>query len=301
MSLLLDAGADSHRVVIAHGASKRVSGIVSAILGLHANRGTGAEEAAPAAASFAAHGVRDSQLVARLRVPDQQAGRRGRQQTSLFRSVGIPFGKLPALARMAPIERDIEGGFSNNCATAACESTAQRLAAAAGEAGQKGFLELVAAVNSGVNNAVRYQPDRAIYGQVDFWASPSTTLDRGTGDCEDYAILKMAVLAGAGVPRSSMSIVVLRDQRRNVYHSVLSIRTTQGNFILDNVRAEVLLDAELPDYLPLYSITKDRGQIYGRPVGETGAFASLAGLDSIAPGEGEELPVDLAAASSMPR
>ena len=175
-----------------------------------------------------------------------------------------------------------------------CEQSAARLRALVANEAPRGFTQLVSAVNAGVNRLIRYRPDRATYGQLDFWANPSTTLNRGAGDCEDYAILKMAVLADAGIPRSAMSIVVVKDQRRDVYHAVLSVRTTQGNFILDNVRQEVLADTELPDYMPLYSVSNGHGQIYGQRVGGAPRLvASLESLDGIVPGEGQHIATDL--------
>jgi predicted transglutaminase-like cysteine proteinase len=193
------------------------------------------------------------------------------------------------MERMSSVEKDMESGFLGNCASQACARSAKVLSAIISDETELGFTRLLSSVNANVNQLVRYKPDRAGYRQLDFWANPSTTLNRGTGDCEDYAILKLAVLAEAGVPRSAMSIVVLRDQRRGVYHAVLSIRTSHGNFILDNVREEVLPDVELPDYVPLYSVSRDRGYIYGRPVGRSRLVASLEGLDRIAPGEGQDI------------
>ncbi|MEX0956671.1 MAG: transglutaminase-like cysteine peptidase [Rhizobiaceae bacterium] len=264
--------------------------LVSPILGLFPPYGDFAGESAPGAAIFGRDGLRDSQIVMRLRSYEQapESPRKSRRDNALFQSVGIAYGKLPAMARMAPVEKDIEDGIFRNCATTGCERSAAQLTALVRKEKPRGFTRLMTAVNEGVNRLVKYQPDRASYGQMDFWANPSTTLNRGAGDCEDYAILKMALLAKAGVPRSSMSIVVLRDQRRNVYHAVLSIRTTQGNFILDNVREQVLADTELPDYLPLYSLSEGRGHIYGRPVGASRMVASFDSLDGIAPGEGQD-------------
>ena len=265
--------------------------VVSPILGLFPGSAS-RNHAAPAAAAYALNGLRDSRVVKRLRAAKPDADQ-PRRDTALFRAVGIPFGKLPALERMAPVEADMAGGFLGNCATVRCEQSAARLRALIENEAPRGFTSLVSAVNAGVNRLIRYRPDRAIYGQLDFWANPSTTLNRGAGDCEDYAILKMAVLADAGIPRSAMSIVVLKDQRRDVYHAVLSIRTTRGNFILDNVGQEVLADTELPDYMPLYSVSNGRGQIYGQPVGGSRLVASLGSLDGIAPGEGQHLATEL--------
>src|SRR3546814_2898490 len=58
---------------------------------------------------------------------------------------------------------------------------------------------LLARVNTWVNHEIAYRNDRQLFGTSDYWADAATTLARKTGDCEDFAILKMQMLAGAGV------------------------------------------------------------------------------------------------------
>jgi hypothetical protein len=108
------------------------------------------------------------------------------------------------------------------------------------------------------------------------------------------------VLAKAGVPAKSMSLVVLRDERRNVYHAVLAIRTSHGSYILDNLHSAIRRDVELPDYMPLYSVSAGRGYIYGRRGGKSLLSASASGFDAIAPGEGLDFPGWSAAPSPAP-
>jgi len=40
-----------------------------------------------------------------------------------------------------------------------------------------------------VTENVRYKSDLAVHGQEEYWQAPLETLERGTGDCEDFAIL----------------------------------------------------------------------------------------------------------------
>ena len=53
--------------------------------------------------------------------------------------------------------------------------------------------------------------DQALYGEIDFWASPLATLGRGAGDCEDYAIAKFVALRLAGMSADDLRIVIMRD------------------------------------------------------------------------------------------
>lgn len=215
-------------------------------------------------------------------IPSQPA----RRDMSLFESVPLPFGKLPALAQMAAAERDIAAGVFEGCATTRCNRARLRIETAMSKLGSSDTPALAETINRLVNTVIRYRTDSAIYGTIDHWAGPSETLNRGVGDCEDFAILKLALLADAGIDRSDMSIVILRDQRREVYHAVLALRTGARTLILDNVRSQVLDHDQIADYLPLYSLTDGKGHIYGRRAGSGPLMASLGRLDAIAPGEG---------------
>jgi predicted transglutaminase-like cysteine proteinase len=147
-------------------------------------------------------------------------------------------------------------------------------------------------INTVVNRTIGYQSDHALYGVTDYWAKPSEILTKGKGDCEDFAILKMAALHEAGIPIDSMSIVVLRDRKRGFFHAVLAVSTTQGDFILDILNSRVRLDRTYPDYQPLYSIAGAKGWIHGYPNGSKLASNTVTTID-VAPGTGPagSLPV----------
>ena len=69
-------------------------------------------------------------------------------------------------------------------------------------------LDPVMMVNQRVNWHVRYRED----GPADEWATAPVTLMRGYGDCEDFALAKMALLAELGVSPDEMFLVLLRDK-----------------------------------------------------------------------------------------
>lgn len=214
------------------------------------------------------------------------------QVEDVFGSVAISFRRLPALQKIKPSYRQMTPPEGNGsplaaCAGGGCSQPMTAIAAAVDALHGVGFAHKVRTVNAIVNAHVTYRRDADNYGVVDHWATPGETLERGSGDCEDYAILKMALLARLGVPASSMSVVVLRDERRDVFHAVLSLRTNRGHLILDNVRDRVLMDRDLPHYLPLYSISAaGKGFIHGRRSGGQPLLAGGVPFGAIAPGEG---------------
>lgn len=90
-------------------------------------------------------------------------------------------------------------------------------------------------VNSAVNAAIRPLTDVEHWGELDRW----DLAEDGTGDCEDYQLLKRRKLTMLGIPRRAMVMTVVLDER-NEGHAVLMLRTDRGDFILDNKRDEIL-------------------------------------------------------------
>jgi predicted transglutaminase-like cysteine proteinase len=89
-------------------------------------------------------------------------------------------------------------------------------------------------VNNLVNQMVRPVSDMSLYGRVEYWTYPN-----GEGDCEDYVLLKQRLLIERGWPAGSLLITVLRDEY-NEGHAVLTVRTSRGDFLLDNKRPEIM-------------------------------------------------------------
>lgn len=209
------------------------------------------------------------------------------QAEDVFGSIAIPFKKLGALKKAAPTFAEIAKGTALKCGGANCFDTnavVQRTAAGGGMSSVRDKLNLV---NHEVNRRIKYRKDTESHGKLDQWSSPSQTLASGYGDCEDYALLKMAVLEAQGFSLQDMTLVILYDKKRHFYHAVLSVEVQGTHYILDNMRDQVLADSRLPDYQPLFSISNGRGFLHGTRT--KGKAMAMKSFDSIAPGEGGEL------------
>ncbi|MCG6115986.1 MAG: transglutaminase-like cysteine peptidase [Mesorhizobium sp.] len=90
-------------------------------------------------------------------------------------------------------------------------------------------------VNNLVNTMVTPRTDWEMWGVEEYWAYPDT----GYGDCEAYALEKRRQLIQAGVPAASLLMTVVRQQNGEG-HAVLTVNTTMGDFILDNLEPRVL-------------------------------------------------------------
>jgi predicted transglutaminase-like cysteine proteinase len=88
-------------------------------------------------------------------------------------------------------------------------------------------------INRRVNREITPATDMEIYGVAEYWTIPTSR-----GDCEDYALLKRKRLMARGWPASALLMTVVRDEKGEG-HAVLTARTVQGDFILDNKIDEV--------------------------------------------------------------
>jgi predicted transglutaminase-like cysteine proteinase len=95
--------------------------------------------------------------------------------------------------------------------------------------------EAVRDVNRAVNARYIAKTDMDAYGREEFWTYPTVF-----ADCEDYALEKRKELSQLGFALSDLLITVVRKPDGEG-HAVLTLRTTDGDFILDNLESEVMI------------------------------------------------------------
>ncbi len=103
----------------------------------------------------------------------------------------------------------------------------------------KAVMQELVRVNRYVNEKIKPLTDLEQYGVIEKWTYP----DSGYGDCEDYVLLKRKLLMQLGWPREALLVTVVRDKKGDG-HSVLTVRTDKGEFILDNQVEDVLAWAD---------------------------------------------------------
>lgn len=99
---------------------------------------------------------------------------------------------------------------------------------------------VVREVNARVNGEIMPATDMEIYGRDEVWAYPTDA-----GDCEDFVLLKRKELMERGFSASALLITVVRKPDGEG-HAVLTLRTSEGDFILDNLENEVKIWNETP-------------------------------------------------------
>ncbi|MFW6076577.1 MAG: transglutaminase-like cysteine peptidase [Hyphomicrobiales bacterium] len=88
-------------------------------------------------------------------------------------------------------------------------------------------------VNDFVNDKIRPAHDMELHGVPERWSIPTEA-----GDCEDYVLLKKRYLEGLGFPAETLLITVVLEEQGGG-HAVLMVRTSAGDFVLDNRRADI--------------------------------------------------------------
>lgn len=156
-------------------------------------------------------------------------------------------------------------GDRDNCASPA----ALRLLAIVDQARSRDGRARLGEINRAVNLAIRAADD----GANDVWSSPLATFASGAGDCEDYAIAKLAALRLAGVAPEDLRIVVMRDVRAGEAHAVAAARLDGHWLMLDNRRMAMVEDDNARSYQPLFVLYQSAVLKY---VGEPVQFSMVA-------------------------
>ncbi len=102
------------------------------------------------------------------------------------------------------------------------------------------LLEKADKVNAYVKKAITYKSDTQNKGVTDHWQRPSETIKTGLGDCEDYVLLKMALLEQLGFPRDKMWLASgalmgsVKPDRSADGHATLVVELGGRPYVLDN-------------------------------------------------------------------
>ena len=90
-------------------------------------------------------------------------------------------------------------------------------------------MAILKRVNASVNRSIKPRND----GGADVWSASATA-----GDCEDYVLAKRRALIKAGIPASSLRIAYVKT-KRGEGHAILVVKTSKGDFVLDNLNRSV--------------------------------------------------------------
>eukprot|EP00919_Chromeraceae_sp_WS-2016_P053672 GHVR01127431.1.p1 GENE.GHVR01127431.1~~GHVR01127431.1.p1 ORF type:complete len:190 (+),score=10.14 GHVR01127431.1:225-794(+) len=93
-------------------------------------------------------------------------------------------------------------------------------------------LNLLQSINNSVNKSIKPASDRTVFGRKEFWTAKARS-----GDCEDFALAKRAKLLRSGFKSSQLLLTM--GYKGNEAHTVLVVRTKDGDYVLDNLEDDV--------------------------------------------------------------
>ena len=99
---------------------------------------------------------------------------------------------------------------------------------------------IVREINVSVNTRITPMTDQELYGRDEVWEYPTDA-----GDCEDFVLQKRKELMGRGFSASDLLITVVRKPDGEG-HAVLTLRSSEGDYVLDNLENEVKLWSDTP-------------------------------------------------------
>lgn len=138
------------------------------------------------------------------------------------------------------------------------ESAPDRLGPLLAAIGEWPERERLRPVNDFFNRHLVFRDDALVWGVDDHWASPLEALERGAGDCEDYAIGKYFSLLATGVPTERLRLVYGRvrlSTGRTQPHMVLGYRAHPDAppLVLDNLISDIVALHRRPDLSTMFS------------------------------------------------
>jgi predicted transglutaminase-like cysteine proteinase len=136
----------------------------------------------------------------------------------------------------------------------ACSPSARRLLQLVELGRQRAGRARLGEVNRAVNLSIRATSDWSQYGVDDFWSAPLATIEKGAGDCEDYAILKYLALREAGISPDDLRLLIVSYPRRRTMHAVLAVHWDEEWLLLDNLTMVMVNSLEATQYLPLIAL-----------------------------------------------
>ncbi|MBS1144803.1 MAG: transglutaminase [Proteobacteria bacterium] len=130
-----------------------------------------------------------------------------------------------------------------------------------GEGRKAQEAEKLRRVNDFINRRITFDDDMSVWGQRDYWATPSETIGQGRGDCEDLSIAKYYSLIDLGIPVSKLRLVYVKAAQTGPEgtflqaHMVLAYYATPSAdpLVLDNLNPQILPATRRSDLSPIFS------------------------------------------------
>lgn len=137
-------------------------------------------------------------------------------------------------------------------------------------------LQQVNYVQHEVGRRIRWISDATEWGHHDYWASATETLQRGAGDMEDRAIVKMQALKALGFRAGDLYLVIGKEKIGGPPITVLLARVDGQFYMLDDWSGPPIPIDRRADFEPVLSFSANSSWLHGRRVQRGGAQVAAA-------------------------
>jgi predicted transglutaminase-like cysteine proteinase len=155
---------------------------------------------------------------------------------------------------LARIDSDEETLAACRTSPDACSPAARQLLQLVELGRQRAGRARLGEINRAVNLSIKATSDWSQCGADDFWSAPLATLEKGAGDCEDYAILKYLALREAGISPDDLRLLIVSYPRRRTFHAVLAVHLDEEWLLLDNLTMVMVNSLDATQYRPLIAL-----------------------------------------------
>lgn len=146
---------------------------------------------------------------------------------------------------------------------AAADLADPRLAQIAAACAGDDKVAKLAAIHAEVGRRIAWRSDLETYRISDYWAQAAETLNRGAGDGEDIAVVKMQALKAAGFSPRDLYLSVGRDSARGA-DTLLLVRVGDRFYALDDRSSRPLEAGDYKRFVPVITLGKDSAWLHGR-------------------------------------
>ena len=120
-------------------------------------------------------------------------------------------------------------------------------------------------IQQAVTKQIHWRSDATEWGKQDYWASAAQTLNRGAGDMEDRAILKLQALRSLGFPGRDLYLTMGRDKVGGQL-TVLVVRLADRFYVLDDLGGKPVPAEYREGFEPFLTFGANATWLHGRRV-----------------------------------
>ncbi len=118
------------------------------------------------------------------------------------------------------------------------------------------------ALREWVATNISYKSDQDNFGVKDYWQFPVETMERGSGECKDFATLLCSLLRAYGVPANQVYVAVGTPKGMNEYHAYLIEHYSKGVWNLIEPQLDPVTSAVSFTFLDWALVSDYSGDLY---------------------------------------